>query len=78
MFQHTAARRRLAIRMNKVEARAEVSTHSRPKAAGQAEVAKAERQAVSTHSRPKAAGVARLVNSLQAGFQHTAARRRLD
>ena len=33
-----------------------VSTHSRPKAAGQMEVKKKSKTGVSTHSRPKAAG----------------------
>ena len=36
MFQHTAARRRLAKTRAKAQAAAEVSTHSRPKAAGTA------------------------------------------
>ena len=33
-----------------------VSTHSRPKAAGNDALAKAQAEIVSTHSRPKAAG----------------------
>ena len=57
-----------------------VSTHSRPKAAGQYQVPYMyNSHIVSTHSRPKAAGPGMgksvLMNYL---FQHTAARRRLD
>ena len=56
-----------------------VSTHSRPKAAGETYFATHSKIMVSTHSRPKAAGH----NLLGAGcavqmFQLTAARRRLD
>ena len=55
-FQLTAARRRLA--MNDVFGRfkRDVSTHSRPKAAGSCPAARCCLSAVSTHSRPKAAG----------------------
>ena len=35
MFQHTAARRRLASRLDRFRYRRQVSTHSRPKAAGE-------------------------------------------
>ena len=56
MFQHTAARRRLAIKLNVNGIYLFVSTHSRPKAAGcVAPIPSADGQ-VSTHSRPKAAG----------------------
>ena len=34
MFQHTAARRRLARILREIEVKRAVSTHSRPKAAG--------------------------------------------
>ena len=55
----------------------EVSTHSRPKAAGQYSSTCRKCQAVSTHSRPKAAGSNKFVSSTERSFQHTAARRRL-
>ena len=56
-FQHTAARRRLAEQKKKEKDDQEVSTHSRPKAAG----SKSAKQ----------------VSALTL-FQHTAARRRLE
>ena len=56
MFQHTAARRRLAIQKAEQAQRQAVSTHSRPKAAGQYVTDGKGRLIVSTHSRPKAAG----------------------
>ena len=56
MFQHTAARRRLAECAVLVFAFACVSTHSRPKAAGNSLGNLSHRVLVSTHSRPKAAG----------------------
>ena len=55
----------------------DVSTHSRPKAAGQRRDAGLFHRAVSTHSRPKAAGEWTAIDKLHAWFQHTAARRRL-
>ena len=56
LFQHTAARRRLGLSSSINSALGEVSTHSRPKAAGrQIEDNKLD-DPVSTHSRPKAAG----------------------
>ena len=56
-FQHTAARRRLVLQNITEGASKEVSTHSRPKAAGSVEIVAETREAVvSTHSRPKAAG----------------------
>ena len=56
-FQHTAARRRLGQPVVRRFMKHAVSTHSRPKAAGQSkkQCASAMRN-VSTHSRPKAAG----------------------
>ena len=55
----------------------DVSTHSRPKAAGLYKNAHHPQPPVSTHSRPKAAGKG-CITSLEAyQFQHTAARRRL-
>ena len=78
MFQHTAARRRLGQTMKRRSWLTIVSTHSRPKAAGRAMLAKPAADKVSTHSRPKAAGLDRCARCyLYAWFQHTAARRRL-
>ena len=57
MFQHTAARRRLAETVEAVEPAEAVSTHSRPKAAGKIGASSRWRSEVSTHSRPKAAGI---------------------
>ena len=99
MFQHTAARRRLAgthERGGRFEQCfntqppeggwafadmlpfiRQVSTHSRPKAAG-AQYREAEAvNLVSTHSRPKAAGPKTIKSLPLMQFQHTAARRRL-
>ena len=56
VFQHTAARRRLAECAVLVFAFSCVSTHSRPKAAGTLPSFPVRRWRVSTHSRPKAAG----------------------
>ena len=56
-FQHTAARRRLAPVSDVDRTMGSVSTHSRPKAAGQSKLQQPAQKAVSTHSRPKAAGV---------------------
>ena len=42
--------------INKTIATKEVSTHSRPKAAGANDMVKSKKENVSTHSRPKAAG----------------------
>ena len=54
-----------------------VSTHSRPKAAGQALGSGVLQGDVSTHSRPKAAGLTSYLSEGKRPFQHTAARRRL-
>ena len=56
MFQHTAARRRLVAARHGEMKTAVVSTHSRPKAAGNIKSAGKYESYVSTHSRPKAAG----------------------
>ena len=56
VFQHTAARRRLADGIRVVVVEVEVSTHSRPKAAGFQALPASLPCRVSTHSRPKAAG----------------------
>ena len=57
-FQHTAARRRLGMKIHLIKIKIKVSTHSRPKAAGhQQRESQNPLRKVSTHSRPKAAGV---------------------
>ena len=55
-FQHTAARRRLDGNTEAVYSLQQVSTHSRPKAAGPRPLSRLLPAHVSTHSRPKAAG----------------------
>ena len=55
-FQHTAARRRLGGTGAADNLKSNVSTHSRPKAAGKPLLARGKDFLVSTHSRPKAAG----------------------
>ena len=57
LFQHTAARRRLGVTGGYCFRTVKVSTHSRPKAAGQRLVFHPLYRVVSTHSRPKAAGL---------------------
>ena len=77
-FQLTAARRRLVNRGLLWAVFAVVSTHSRPKAAGNLPECNPADNVVSTHSRPKAAGGWRFIIGLSTiGFQLTAARRRL-
>ena len=58
LFQHTAARRRLASCCVFESGDSAVSTHSRPKAAGYRLGSSKSLDIVSTHSRPKAAGPA--------------------
>ena len=78
MFQHTAARRRLALIQYVFIKNIFVSTHSRPKAAGYQPIFYRAFSKVSTHSRPKAAGqTERMPKAKRPRFQHTAARRRL-
>ena len=55
-FQHTAARRRLVPDDLTDDDIDDVSTHSRPKAAGFCTINMINIPSVSTHSRPKAAG----------------------
>ncbi len=55
----------------------DVSTHSRPKAAGHAAWELGGIEVVSTHSRPKAAGGGTMDKIKLTPFQLTAARRRL-
>ena len=57
-FQHTAARRRLDNALKTALSFYDVSTHSRPKAAGYSMRQYYKKDLVSTHSRPKAAGTA--------------------
>ena len=78
LFQHTAARRRLAVSAVAATVSAVVSTHSRPKAAGLPLRRRIAQIRVSTHSRPKAAGTKQTALSWAWMFQHTAARRRLE
>ncbi len=78
VFQHTAARRRLDFRRVVAKHSCRVSTHSRPKAAGDNAISSGAAIIVSTHSRPKAAGAAIVRPLILPKFQHTAARRRLD
>ena len=59
MFQHTAARRRLEAKSISFAKMGQVSTHSRPKAAGYGSNSSFQNDGVSTHSRPKAAGLCR-------------------
>ena len=77
LFQHTAARRRLVSWFENQIKECDVSTHSRPKAAGLMYDGYIEAGKVSTHSRPKAAGTSKGITMSFALFQHTAARRRL-
>ena len=77
LFQHTAARRRLAHSRIAAKYSELVSTHSRPKAAGHYLTNEKGDLIVSTHSRPKAAGKQGFFVVGDYLFQHTAARRRL-
>ena len=63
LFQHTAARRRLVPNTVRRAGGDYVSTHSRPKAAGQMVELNQNRQMVSTHSRPKAAGLQAMIST---------------
>ena len=78
LFQLTAARRRLGAAARGVPPYIQVSTHSRPKAAGILEEKGGAGSLVSTHSRPKAAGFCAMRgHRCIRVFQLTAARRRL-
>ena len=64
--------------MVSIQRTSEVSTHSRPKAAGAEVLRSIGGVTVSTHSRPKAAGNGMTTREIGLPlFQHTAARRRL-
>ena len=77
-FQHTAARRRLAIKTNLDDTMSYVSTHSRPKAAGLdiTLMCRKHWQFQHTAARRRLDACSRAFGEL-IGFQHTAARRRL-
>ena len=78
-FQHTAARRRLAASFGDIVSSCGVSTHSRPKAAG-CFVQHLGVAFGSFNTQPPEGGWLRASYDLRAvcGFQHTAARRRLE
>ena len=80
MFQHTAARRRLAAPMAMLSRLMRVSTHSRPKAAGMDTVKTLAPGLMFQHTaaRRRLVSGARPYADDHAPFQHTAARRRLD
>ena len=78
LFQLTAARRRLDVIPQGAVLIVDVSTHSRPKAAGKNSYKRSSQPSVSTHSRPKAAGRWKPCPMRpRKPFQLTAARRRL-
>ena len=78
MFQHTAARRRLALALRRFAAVCTVSTHSRPKAAGAFAVG-LYRQQFGFNTQPPEGGWEKIPegHTINDMFQHTAARRRL-
>ena len=78
LFQHTAARRRLADFYGRRTAYRDVSTHSRPKAAGLSDAPPAQSHAAFQHTAARRR-LARTIScaALNGLFQHTAARRRL-
>ena len=78
VFQHTAARRRLAWVKVAYDKEVTVSTHSRPKAAGiKADLPKCDPSGFNTQP-PEGGWVTNsTVKEASKGFQHTAARRRL-
>ena len=78
-FQHTAARRRLVAHAADVRLPVFVSTHSRPKAAGPLPHRRMRRPK-RFNTQPPEGGwrEAEIIRRRDAGFQHTAARRRLD
>ena len=77
VFQHTAARRRLEAYSAKLAEVSAVSTHSRPKAAGKAELDGVPGKMFQhTAARRRLSSILNGCASLDK-FQHTAARRRL-
>ena len=78
MFQHAAARRRLANSYDVDVRILRVSTRSRPKAAGSRHWWKPYQQACFNTQPPEGGWIGSVVASFTAfGFQHAAARRRL-
>ena len=78
MFQHTAARRRLALLYRPAPARLFVSTHSRPKAAGPVASEKPHNPKGFNTQPPEGGWVSQKpCYQTDERFQHTAARRRL-
>ena len=79
LFQHTAARRRLAFGCFTRQYQGWVSTHSRPKAAGACTVSQAN-EIGCFNTQPPEGGWRHCLASASPnfGFQHTAARRRLE
>ena len=77
-FQHTAARRRLGGFFVNWYYKIKVSTHSRPKAAGKAQIEDKE-NIISFNTQPPEGGWDAVTNrpAINIQFQHTAARRRL-
>ena len=78
MFQHTAARRRLPFALLDLQAKANVSTHSRTKAAA-SRPTKPLKSKFGFNTQPHEGGCLWLVKTVGVPqkFQHTAARRRL-
>ena len=76
-FQHTAARRRLVLRLKRAECVFAVSTHSRPKAAGYAENGVFQIYKFQHTAARRRLGKIRAHTVAVSPFQHTAARRRL-
>ena len=78
MFQHTAARRRLGVELPDGLSLGDVSTHSRPKAAGSDKVKDDWLDNLFQHTAARRRLVVCVMAAVSAeGFQHTAARRRL-
>ena len=78
MFQHTAARRRLACRHRLQPDKDRVSTHSRPKAAGKQHIRDIELEEFQHTAARRRLALRPILNLPVNMFQHTAARRRLE
>ena len=79
LFQHTAARRRLAIGNCRTFLSRQVSTHSRPKAAGFNSATNTRGLLTFQHTAARRRlGLSDGLGDVSAWFQHTAARRRLE
>ena len=77
MFQHTAARRRLELCQFVLDKFKFVSTHSRPKAAGQFVSTQSHRNRFQHTAARRRLKPIKLLKETSKAFQHTAARRRL-